>query len=79
MKILRLVVSLMFFVPAMALLGAFASLDGQTALWPGLLVGGLVGVFFGLVFGGARGRWLDYVYGPEEPEEGAGIADTKVR
>jgi hypothetical protein len=29
-----------------------------------------VGVFFGLVFGGAKGRWLDTVIGPEEPAEG---------
>lgn len=32
-------------------------------------VGGLMGLFLGLVFGGARGRWLDYIYGPEQPEE----------
>lgn len=25
-------------------------------------------LFFGLVFGGVRGHWLDYIYGPEQPE-----------
>jgi hypothetical protein len=28
----------------------------------------LVGVFFGLLFGGVRGKWLDYAFGPEEGE-----------
>jgi hypothetical protein len=30
-------------------------------------MGGLVGVFFGLVFGGGLpSRWADYLYGPEQ-------------
>jgi hypothetical protein len=38
--------------------------------WWGLTIGGAIGVFFGLVFGGHRGRWLDYIDGPEQRDEG---------
>jgi hypothetical protein len=56
--------------PAWALLGAFSTLDSGSPLWLGLTVGGLVGVFFGLVFGGNR-KWRvwDYIFGPEDPRQ----------
>jgi hypothetical protein len=40
-----------------------------------MVVGGLVGVFFGLSFGGAKVTWLDYVYAPMEREGGHEGAD----
>jgi len=49
----RLILCLVFFVPAFALLGAFATLDsGERAPWAGLLGGALAGLLFGLGFGG---------------------------
>jgi hypothetical protein len=53
MRWVKLFLSLAVFVPGCALLGAFATLDSGAELWKGLLVGSLLGVFFGLVFGGA--------------------------
>jgi hypothetical protein len=34
-----------------------------------LVAGALVGIFFGLIFGGVRGKWLDYVFGPVRDDE----------
>ena len=34
--------------------------------------GTLLGVFFGMIFGGVRGRSLDAVFGPEDDEEESG-------
>jgi hypothetical protein len=62
MKTLRLVLALLLFVPAFALLGGLATLDSGAIPWVGTAAGALVGVCFGLVFGGVRGgagRWLD--------------------
>jgi len=53
------------FIAGWALLGMLSTLDSGFPSWWGLTVGGLIGGFFGLVFGGVRGRWLDYVLGPE--------------
>ena len=69
MKWLRLAVSLAFFVPAFALLGGFASLDGGVHPAVPMTLGGLVGVFFGLVFSGVRFKWLDALLGPERPDD----------
>jgi hypothetical protein len=66
MKRLRLILALALFVPGFALLGAFSTLDSRFPAWWGLAVGGLLGVVFGLVFGGARGQWVDFLLGPEE-------------
>jgi hypothetical protein len=45
-KALRLIACLVFFVPAFALLGAFAALDaGERTAWAGLVAGALVGLF----------------------------------
>jgi hypothetical protein len=35
-----------------------------------MAIGALIGIFFGLVFGGSKGKWLDYVYGSELPCDG---------
>src|SRR5262245_22014359 len=65
MRDLRLALSLAFFVPAFTLLG-YSTGHG---FWPTVVLMGLVGLFFGLVFGGVRGKWLDVFYpvvrGPE--------------
>lgn len=68
MKTFGLISSLAFFVPAFALLGAFATLDGGASPWWGLTIGSVIGIFFALGFGGVRGRWLDYFCGPEKVE-----------
>ncbi|HJZ59926.1 MAG TPA: hypothetical protein VKE74_33600 [Gemmataceae bacterium] len=60
MNPVRLVLSLLFFVSAFALFGA-AAWGGD---WYGVAVGGLVGLGFELVFGGAGGRWADGLYPP---------------
>jgi hypothetical protein len=31
-------------------------------------LGAIVGLFFGLIFGGIKGRWLDVFYPPEQTE-----------
>jgi hypothetical protein len=54
MRHLHLVLCLALLVPAWALLGAFPTLYSGSPIWPGLTVGGLVGVCFGLVFDGNR-------------------------
>jgi hypothetical protein len=64
-------------------LGAFSTLDSGSPFWLGLTVGGLVGFFFGLVFGGNR-KWRvwDYIFGPEDPRQaetrGSGGADKEL-
>jgi len=69
MKWLKLPLSLAFFVPAFALLGGFASLDSGAHPAVPMTLGGLIGVFFGLVFSGVRFRWLDRLLGPERSDD----------
>jgi len=70
MPTVRLILSLAVCVPCMALLGAAAAADSYFPAWGGALIGGSLGVFFGLAFGGALPRGMaDYVSGPEEPAE----------
>ena len=66
MAYLKLVGSLIFFTTAFTLTGyATATYSGGNP-WVGMLAGGAVGIFFGLLFGGAiRGRVLDVIYPPE--------------
>jgi RsiW-degrading membrane proteinase PrsW (M82 family) len=69
-KTVRLILCLIFFVPAFALLGAFASLDaGERGAWAGLIAGAIVGLFFGLGFGGFRARWFAALFGPAGPNK----------
>jgi hypothetical protein len=56
MKVLRLTLSLAFFVPGMALLGAAVAADTYFPAWGGALTGGALGVFFGLALGGELPR-----------------------
>jgi hypothetical protein len=69
MSKLLLICSLVLMVPGWAMLGGFARLDSpeSRSVVGGMVVGGLIGVFFGLVLGGLNGKWLDYVFGPESP------------
>jgi hypothetical protein len=69
MKHIRLILSLAIMVPAFAMLGAFATLDSGGKLLFGLTVGTGIGVFFGLLFGGVKGQWLDFIYGPEQDNQ----------
>jgi len=64
MKWLKLTLSLLFWVPAGALAGGMTwyhepRLDSP--IWQ-MAIGGCIGVFFGLVFGGVRGPWLSWFY-----------------
>jgi hypothetical protein len=71
MKWIRLLLSLVIFVPAWALIGAMSTLDSGFPAWSGVSVGASFGLLCGLVFGRVRGRWLDYIFGPiEEPKQG---------
>jgi hypothetical protein len=64
-KTLRLMLSLAFFVPAFAMLGAFAGLDAsEPAPWLSPAAGGSVGLVFGLILGGFRSRSIDLMFGP---------------
>ena len=68
MKALRLTLALAVCVPGFALLGAMAAADTYFPAWGGAFIGGSLGAFFGLAFGGALPRSVaDYCFGPEEP------------
>ncbi len=69
MKWLRLTLSLAVFLPGFALLGTFAAWDSFFTVWGGALIGGVVGVFFGLTFGGLLPRRVaDWCFGLEQPD-----------
>jgi hypothetical protein len=59
----RLVLSLIFFITAFSLTGMAATVDAGRGPGPELVGGGLVGIFFGLVFGGGLkgGKLLDAI------------------
>jgi hypothetical protein len=66
MSYLKLVGSLFFFTTAFAFMGMATSVDAGRGPWPRTIAGGLVGIFFGLVFGGGMrgGKLLDVLYPP---------------
>jgi hypothetical protein len=71
MKVLRLTLSLLVCVPGCALLGVMAAADTYFPGWGRALIGGSLGVFFGLAFGGVLPRGVaDYCFGPEGETEG---------
>ena len=77
MKTVRLILSFAGFQLVSTLLSAFASYDNrERTLWPDLVIGALVGLFFGLVFGGLHWRWLDAIFGPEEAGEEKASEET---
>jgi hypothetical protein len=76
MRYFRLALSLALFTPAFAFFGFAAAHDSGGRLWIGTIVGGLVGVFFGLVFGGAKGRWLDVFYPPAPKQQSESDEET---
>jgi hypothetical protein len=61
---LLLILSVLFFSAAFGLLGAFSTLDSGWPLEYGITIGAGFGVFIGAAFGGARGPWIEFVYGP---------------
>lgn len=72
MAYLKLVGSLTVFTTAFSLAGFAGAVDAGGNTWVGMLSSGAVGIFFGLLFGGAiRGRLLDVLYPPGwEPPDG---------
>jgi hypothetical protein len=57
---------LVFFTAGGVFLGGASAVDSVGNVVVGITGGALVGVSFGLVFGGVlRGKWLDHVLGPE--------------
>ncbi len=69
MKWLHLTLSLAVFAPGFALLGMFAAWDSFFTVWGGAAIGGALGVFFGLAFGGVLSRRVaDWCFGPEQPD-----------
>ena len=64
MKWVKLMLCVAVFTPLCAVLGGIGSIDGRGEAWSGLVIGGLVGVFFGLYFGGARGGLFGIVFPP---------------
>ena len=69
MKRLRLILCLLIFIPGCSLLAGMASVHTGSNLAIQMILGGIVGLFFGLVFGGAEGKWLDCIYPPAPEEE----------
>ncbi len=66
MRWFRLALSLLFFVPVFVVFGY----EGWGGRWPGVVAGGAVGVFFGLVFGGNPDlKVWDRIFGPKEAGE----------
>jgi len=64
MEHFRLAASVTFFVCSFTLLAYWSS----GGWWPTCVLGALVGLFFGLVFGGARGQWLEFFYPRDRSE-----------
>jgi hypothetical protein len=64
MKWVRLFLCVALFMPVCAVLGAIPSTDNWRDPRSGLVIGGLVGLFFGLYFGGARGGLFGIVFPP---------------
>ena len=62
----RIVLSFGVAVPVFAALGGLATFETGAALWKGLAAGGVVGVFFGLLFARLCPRLVDAVFGPED-------------
>jgi hypothetical protein len=70
-KVLRLTLSLLVYVPGCALLGVMAAADSRLSAWGGAVIGALLSVFFGLALGRTKPRGMaDYCFGPEEETEG---------
>jgi hypothetical protein len=67
LKTVRLTLCLAALVSGCAFLGAFAAIDTYFPAYGGALIGSVVGLFFGLEFGGALPRAVaDWCFGPGE-------------
>lgn len=70
MKLLRLILCLLFFVPGCSILGGWAAMDAHRSPWFGLILGAGAGALFGSIFGGAvhTDSWIaNLMYGPTDP------------
>ena len=67
--VVRLVLAQLVCVPFGVYAGLAGAVDGRGVVWYGMTVGGLIGLLFGLAFGGFR--WAgDLLYGPgTEPDD----------
>ena len=71
MRTVRLILCLAALVPGCAFLGACAAIDTYFPARGGALIGGSLGVYFGLAFGGALPRSVaDYCFGREDASLG---------
>ena len=69
MKRTRLIIFLLIFIPGCALLAGMGSVHTGSNLAIQMTIGGIIGLFFGLVYGGAEGKWLDCIYPPTTEDE----------
>jgi len=69
MKRTRLIIFLLIFIPGCALLAGMGSVHTGSNLAIQMTIGGIIGLFFGLVYGGAEGKWLDGIYPPATEKE----------
>jgi len=59
MKRLRLTLCLLIFIPGCSLLAGMASMHTGSNTAIQMVLGGIIGLFFGLMFGGAEGKSLN--------------------
>jgi hypothetical protein len=69
MKRIRLILCLLIFIPGCSLLAGMNSVHIGSNLTIQMILGAIIGLFFGLVYGGAEGKWLDCIYPPAPDEE----------
>jgi len=69
MKRILLILCLLLFIPGCAILAGMGSVHTGSNLAIQMIIGGIIGLFFGLVYGGAEGKWLDCIYPPATGEE----------
>jgi hypothetical protein len=70
---LKPIASVLFFTTLCDILGVAATADAGRGSWSGAVVGGIVGSYFGLIFGGATTgeKLLDVIYSPGDDRESA--------
>ena len=67
-RVTCLTLSLLLFVPGLAILGAFSTLDSGFPVWWGMIIGGGFGLLLGLTFGGALPeKAANFFFGPKAP------------
>src|SRR5262249_4406211 len=67
--VIRLTLRLLVFIPGCALMAGMGSVHTGSNLAIQMIIGGIIGLFFGLVYGGAEGKWLDCIYPPTRDDD----------